>query len=96
MTEKLYCAIMLFGKEILRMEVLLMAIDPIAVAIKSIIKEKGLLQKTVAKKAGFTELQFSDMMNDRKIIKSCDLYPISTALGVSIQDIYDIGNRIRQ
>ena len=39
--------------------------DPVAAGIKRIIVEKGLIQKTVAIRSGFTEQQFSDMMNDR-------------------------------
>lgn len=33
----------------------------------------------------------SDMLNDRKVIKAVDVLPISKALGVSVQDIYDAG-----
>lgn len=64
-------------------------IDPIATGIKMIIKEKGLVQRSVALRAGFTEQQFSDMLNGRKIIKAWDLTPISKALGVKIPEIYD-------
>lgn len=65
--------------------------DPIAFGIKHLINEKGLVQKAVAKRAGYTNQQFSDMLNDRKIIKAVDLFPISKAIGVSIQEIYDAG-----
>ena len=65
--------------------------DPVAAGIKRSIVEKGLIQKTVAIRSGFTEQQFSDMMNDRRIIKACDLIPISLALGVKIPEIYDAG-----
>lgn len=68
-----------------------MRTDPVAFGIKQIIKEKGLVQKSVASRAGFTEQQFSDMVNSRKIIKACDLIPISRALGVTVPDIYDAG-----
>ena len=71
-----------------------MAVDPIAVGIKHIINEKGLMQKTVAKQAGFTAQQFSDMVNDRKVIKAIDLFPISVALGVSVQEIFDAGAQV--
>lgn len=62
-------------------------LDPVAIGIRKKIAEKGLLQKSVAKRAGFSEQQFSDMLNDRKIIRACDLFRISEALGVEIADL---------
>lgn len=41
-------------------------LDPVALGIKKAIAARGLVQKAVAKRAGFTEQQFSDMLNDRK------------------------------
>lgn len=65
--------------------------DPIVAGIKSLIAEKGMVQKIVAQRAGYTPQQFSDMLNDRRIIRAIDLIPISGALGVSVQEIYDAG-----
>lgn len=62
-------------------------LDPVAVGIKKKIAEKGLLQKSVASRAGFTEQQFSDMLNNRKVIRARDLFQISDALGVDIIDL---------
>ena len=62
-------------------------LDPVAIGIRKKIAEKGLLQKSVASRAGFTEQQFSDMLNDRKIIRACDLFRISEALGVELVDL---------
>lgn len=67
--------------------------DPIAYGIKYLIREKGMIQKIVAQRAGYTQQQFSDMLNDRRVIKAIDLIPISAALGVSVQDIYDAGRK---
>lgn len=66
--------------------------DPIAIGIKHLIIEKGLIQKSVAERAGYTSQQFSDMLNGRKTIKAIDIVPISNALGVSVQDLYDAGS----
>ena len=66
-------------------------LDPIAVGIKRIISDKGLVQKGVANRAGLTEQQFSDMLNDRKIIRAIDLFGIADALGVEIAEIYEAG-----
>lgn len=65
--------------------------DPIAAGIQHIMSERGLIQRAVAQRAGYTQQQFSDMMNDRKTIKATDIVPISRALGVTIQEVYDAG-----
>ena len=64
-------------------------LDPIVIGIRKIITEKGLLQKSVAARAGYTEQQLSDMLNNRKIIKACDLLQLSEALGVEVSDLLD-------
>ncbi len=69
-----------------------MSRDPIAVGIKSLITERGMIQRVVAERAGYTSQQFSDMLNNRKIIKAIDIVPISKALGVSVQEVYDAGS----
>ena len=62
-------------------------LDPVAIGIRKKIAEKGLIQKVVANRAGFSEQQFSDMLNDRKIIRACDLFRISEAIGVEVADL---------
>ena len=68
-----------------------MSRDPIAAGIKFLITERGMIQRVVAERAGYTSQQFSDMLNDRKTIKAIDIVPISKALGVSVQEVYDAG-----
>ena len=63
----------------------------VALGIKAIIAEKGLVQKAVAMRAGFTEQQLCDMLNNRKIIRAEYLPAISKALGVEIPEIYKCG-----
>lgn len=70
-----------------------MAKDPIASGIQHIMNERGLIQRAVAERAGYTRQQFSDMMNGRKTIKATDVVPIARALGVTIQEVYDAGVR---
>lgn len=65
--------------------------DPIAAGITLLLSKSGLRQKYVADKAGYTQQQFSDMLHGRKTIKAADILPISRALGVTVQDIYDAG-----
>lgn len=57
--------------------------------IKAIISEKGLKQGYVAKKAGFTDKEMSDMLNEnRKLIRAEYLPPLAYALGVSITELF--------
>lgn len=55
--------------------------------ISRIIDQKGLKQLYVAKKAGFTAQQMTDMLNGRRLIKVSDLLKISDVLGVSVDDL---------
>lgn len=63
----------------------------VAVGIDTIIREKGFIQSHIAKKSGFTDQQFCDMLKGRKVIRADYLVPIARAMGVSIQDIYNAG-----
>lgn len=60
----------------------------VAPNVKVIIMEKGLKQSAVAKKAGYSEQQFSAMMNGRKIIKDTDILRIATALSVDANELF--------
>lgn len=63
----------------------------VAPNVKEIIKEKCLKQSAVAKKAGYSEQQFSSMMNGRKIIKDIDILKIATALNVDVNQLFKKG-----
>lgn len=56
--------------------------------IKRIIKEKGMLQKAVAEKAGFTSQELSDMLNSRKIIRADMIPSFCSALGVEPNELF--------
>lgn len=60
----------------------------VAPNVKEIIKEKCLKQSAVARKAGYSEQQFSSMMNGRKIIKDIDILKIATALNVDVNQLF--------
>ena len=55
--------------------------------IKKIIDERGLKQKYVADKAGFTEDDLSRMINGYKPIRAEYLPTIAKVLGVTINDL---------
>ena len=58
--------------------------------IRAIIKQKGLKNKAVAEKAGYTEQEFSNMLNERKIVNSDDVLRVATALDVTPNDLFGI------
>lgn len=60
----------------------------IAANTKRIIADKGLKQKAVAAKAGFSDKQFSALMNGRRIIKDIDVMAIATALDATPNDLF--------
>lgn len=59
--------------------------------IRRVIKEKGLKQCAVAKKAGFSPQIFSAMLNERKIITAEHIPNIAYALDVSVNELYKKG-----
>lgn len=61
--------------------------------IKRIISEKGLKQKSVAVKAGFTDQQFSNLLNGRRICSAYDILRISNALDVLPNDLFGFSNK---
>ncbi len=55
---------------------------------KRIIADKGLKQRAVAAKAGFSEKQFSALMTGRRIIKDVDVMAIALALDATPNDLF--------
>lgn len=64
--------------------------------VKALIKEKGLLQKTLAKKAGFTERQMSRLLHGLKPISDNDVLTIANALGVTPNDLYETADFVKE
>ena len=62
-------------------------------AIRSLIENKGLKQKAVAEKCGYSEQAFSALMTQRKRLTLDDLVTISSALDVSLNDLIVINER---
>lgn len=60
--------------------------------IKQIINSKGLKQKSVAIKAGYTEQQFSNLLNGRKVFKVDDVLRIANALEVTPNDLFGLSS----
>lgn len=67
---------------------------PVAINVKKIIQDRGLKQYSVANLAGYKEKVFSDMLNGRRLIKSCDILKISIALGVTPNELFKKQNSL--
>lgn len=57
--------------------------------IRRIINEKGLKQGAIAEKVGYSNQQFSDILNGRRLIKPYDIVMIAGALGVAVGDLFE-------
>lgn len=58
--------------------------------VKRILSAKGIKQKTIAERAGYTEQTFSNMLNGRKNIYDEDVLRISRALEVLPNDLFGL------
>ena len=65
------------------------AYNNIIANIKDIIKNKGLKQSFVARQAGLTSQSFSDILNNRKLLRVEHLPELADALGVEIEDFLE-------
>lgn len=65
----------------------------VAMGIKRIILEKGFIQKSIAEKSGFSDQQFCDMLNNRKIIRADYIPRIANAMGVTPNELYGIARQ---
>lgn len=57
--------------------------------IKSVIKAKGLKQKYVAEKAGFTPQEFSNILNGRKRLEINYVHCVCDALNITPNELFD-------
>lgn len=61
---------------------------PVAGNIRRIIKATGLKQCAVAKRIGYSQQEFTDMLCGRRIIKVSDVTKLCQALNVSIAELF--------
>ncbi len=57
-------------------------------SVREIISQKGMKQCAVAKKAGFTPQEFSNILCGKKVFKTEYIMPICNALGVYPNDLF--------
>lgn len=63
---------------------------PIPHNLNRIIEERGFKKSAVARWAGYSNQQFTDMLNGRKVIKPCDAMAIANALNVEVSDLFAV------
>ena len=61
--------------------------------IRRLMREKKLKQRDVARDAGFTEQQMSDMLAGRKRILADYIPRLAASMGATAQDIFDAGEK---
>lgn len=60
--------------------------------IRAVTQEKGLKQKHVAQCAGFSEKEYSALLNGRKTMKAEYIHVIAKALGTTPNRLYALPN----
>ncbi|MDL2318187.1 helix-turn-helix transcriptional regulator [Eubacteriales bacterium OttesenSCG-928-A19] len=69
--------------------------EPMATNISRIITERGVKHAYIARKAGYSSQEFSNMLKGRRIIKVADIERLATALDVSLNDLFGIDPKSR-
>ncbi len=65
--------------------------DDVVQNIRNIIRKKGMKQTAVAERAGFSDSDFSNMLNDRRKLIRIEYIPkIAKALDVSLNELFKI------
>jgi len=70
-------------------EVITMIKSIVAENAKRIIEHRGLKQRVVTERAGFSIQQFSALLNHRKVMKDTDVVAIARALEVTPNDLFN-------
>ena len=68
---------------------------PLAQEIRKLMEKKGLQEKEIAEKVGYTSKELSDMLNGQKLIRACDIPRLAYALKVTANEIYETGKKSR-
>lgn len=65
-----------------------MNVSVVAENTRRLIKERGLKNNAVAKKAGFSDQQFSAILTHRRVIRDVDVIAIANALEVTPNELF--------
>jgi transcriptional regulator with XRE-family HTH domain len=64
--------------------------------IRSIIDERGIKQRVIAKKCGYTDQMFSDLLNGRKRLTLEGMVAICAALETSPDELLDFTDNVAE
>lgn len=65
---------------------------PVADCVTKILVAKGVKQKAVAARAGYTDQALSDMLNGRKLMKPSDIARLARALDSTPNELFGIAD----
>ena len=86
-TAQIYCVIVVVYRNSVFCEVIVLKVCD---RLKLYISDRGLKQKSIAEKAGFTENQMSQILNGKRSISADELEIICNAMNAKPNDIYEI------
>lgn len=66
-----------------------MRYEDVVSAVRQVIHDKGMKQCVVAERAGFSESEFSNMLNGRKLLRIEHIPGIANALGIEPNDLFE-------
>lgn len=66
-----------------------MRYEDVVSAVRQVIHDKGMKQCVVAERAGFSEAEFSNMLNGRKLLRIEHIPRIANALGIEPNDWFE-------
>lgn len=69
-----------------------MEYEKIVSKIKQVISDKGMKQCVIAERSGFSEAEFSNMLNGRKLLRVEHIPRIANALGLEPNDLFEEEN----
>lgn len=70
--------------------------DPVAEALRCIVREKGLVQKKVAERAGLKYQDLNRTLHGRRPLLARELPALAAACGVTVEEVYERAEELQQ
>lgn len=61
---------------------------PVAGNLEAILCRKGIKKVFLARQAGMTPQELSDIINGRRLVKACEIPVLARSLGVGVGDLF--------
>lgn len=62
--------------------------SPVAGNIARILEEKTMERAKIARKAGLKPRELTDIINNCKVVRACEIEALAEALGVEVQELF--------